>query len=150
MIRKLLLAAILCVSPIIGLPVLGHETGNPEEAEAMLERAVAELKADPAAALEKFNKGREGFQDRDLYVFCANRDGKLVAHTTARMLGDDITKFKDRNGKGAGKEIIHQAKEGQVIKVKYMFPRPGETEPVAKESYVTRVGELTCGVGYYK
>jgi signal transduction histidine kinase len=150
MIRKRLLTTTLSVSVIAALPVLAHETGNPEEAEAMLDRAVAELKADPAAALEKFNKGLEGFQDRDLYVFCATQDGKLVAHTTPRMLGDDIAKFKDQNGKGAGKEIIRQAKDGQVIKVKYMFPRPGETEAVAKESYVTRVGELTCGVGYYK
>jgi signal transduction histidine kinase len=148
--QKLLAAATLCVLTIAGLPALAHETGNAEEAEAMLERAVAELKADPAAALEKFNKGFEGFQDRDLYVFCATQNGKLVAHTTARMLGDDITKFKDKDGKEAGKEIIRQAKQGQVIKVKYLFPRPGETEPVAKESYVTRVGELTCGVGYYK
>ena len=150
MIRKPLVTAELCVLTIAVLPVLAHETGNPEEAEAMLDRAVAELKVDPAAALEKFNKGLEGFQDRDLYVFCATQDGKLVAHTTARMLGDDITKFKDVSGKEAGKEIIRQAKEGQVIKVKYMIPRPGETEAVAKESYVTRVGELTCGVGYYK
>src|SRR5215210_9410673 len=99
MIRKPLVTAELCVLTIAVLPVLAHETGNPEEAEAMLERAVAELKVDPAAALERFNKGLEGFQDRDLYVFCATQDGKLVAHTTARMLGDDITKFKDVSGK---------------------------------------------------
>lgn len=150
MIWKVLSVAILGLCLLVAPPVLAHETANPEEAEAMLERAVAELKVNPAAALEKFNKGLEGFQDRDLYVFCATQDGKLVAHTTARLLGNDITKFKDKNGKEAGKEILRETKEGQVVKVKYMFPRPGETEAIAKESYVTRVGELTCGVGYYK
>jgi hypothetical protein len=34
--------------------------------------------------------------------------------------------------------------------VDYEFPKPGTTEPVAKESFVTRVGDLGCGVGYYK
>jgi hypothetical protein len=31
-----------------------------------------------------------------------------------------------------------------------MFPRPGEAQPVAKESYVTKIGNLICGVGFYK
>ena len=31
-----------------------------------------------------------------------------------------------------------------------MFQRPGETEPMPKVSYITRVGDLGCGVGYYK
>ena len=31
-----------------------------------------------------------------------------------------------------------------------MFPRPGETEPAQKVSFVTKVGDIYCGVGYYK
>ena len=32
-----------------------------------------------------------------------------------------------------------------------MFPRPGsDTTPVEKISFVTKVGKLGCGVGYYK
>jgi hypothetical protein len=31
-----------------------------------------------------------------------------------------------------------------------MFPRPSETEPMAKTSYFTKVGDLVCGVGYFK
>jgi hypothetical protein len=31
-----------------------------------------------------------------------------------------------------------------------MWPKPGQTEPAPKESYVTRVGDQVCGVGYYK
>jgi hypothetical protein len=32
-----------------------------------------------------------------------------------------------------------------------MFPKPGtDTTPVAKISLVTKVGDLACGVGYYK
>jgi hypothetical protein len=42
------------------------------------------------------------------------------------------------------------AVDGKITSVSYMFPRPGETEPVAKVSYVTGVGDQGCGVGYYK
>jgi hypothetical protein len=41
--------------------------------------------------------------------------------------------------------------EGQITEVSYMFVRPGaDAKPVPKVSFVTRVGELGCGVGYYK
>lgn len=32
----------------------------------------------------------------------------------------------------------------------YEFPKPGTTEPVPKESFVMRIGDQGCGVGYYK
>ena len=55
--------------------------GTPEEAKAMLDRAIAAVKQDKAKALDMFNKGEGGFKDRDLYVFCANAsDGILTAH----------------------------------------------------------------------
>ena len=50
-----------------------------------------------------------------------------------------------------GQELYDAAKEGQITEVSYMFPKPGaDMTPVAKVSLVTRVGDLGCGVGYYK
>jgi hypothetical protein len=49
--------------------------GTPEEAKAMLDRAIAAVKADKTKALDLFNKGEGGFKNRDLYVFCAPRLG---------------------------------------------------------------------------
>ena len=46
--------------------------GTPEEAKALLEKAVAAVKQDKAKAFDMFNKGEGGFKDRDLYVSCAN------------------------------------------------------------------------------
>ena len=44
-----------------------------------------------------------------------------------------------------------QKPEGEITEVSYMFPKPGTTAPpVSKVSFVTRVGDLGCGVGYYK
>jgi hypothetical protein len=39
--------------------------------------------------------------------------------------------------------------EGKMTEVSYMFPRPGETEPVQKVSFITKVGDQGCGVGYF-
>jgi hypothetical protein len=44
-----------------------------------------------------------------------------------------------------------QKPEGQITEVSYMFAKPGsDPTPVPKVSFVTRVGDLGCGVGYYK
>ena len=56
------------------------QTGTAQEARAMLDKAVAAVKADQAVALAMFNKGEGGFKDRDLYPFCFRiADGKGVA-----------------------------------------------------------------------
>ncbi len=43
-----------------------HESGTREQAEALLERAIAVLKADKDRALDLFTSGNGGFIDRDL------------------------------------------------------------------------------------
>jgi signal transduction histidine kinase len=122
----------------------------------MLQKAVAAVKADKAKALDMFNKGEGGFLDRDLYPFCANvSDGVLlaVANPNAKQnLGKDVRTLKDANGKAFGQELFAagQKPEGQISEVSYEFPRPGDPKPAPKVSYVERVGDIYCGVGYYK
>jgi signal transduction histidine kinase len=135
---------------LLAVAASAHDTGNPEEALAMLERAAVEMKSDPEAAIVKFNKGLQGFQDRDLYVFCVAPDGKLISHTSQTKLGNEVNEFIDKRGKEAGKEILQNAKEGEVAQVRYASSRPGESEVLSKVSYITRVAGVVCGVGYYK
>ena len=96
-----------------------------------------------------FNAGAGGFKDRDLYVFCAGPDGILTAHPAIK--GQQLTTLVDKNGKKLGEEMVAKAAEGKVVEVDYMWPRPGaDTTPVQKVSYVTKVADQVCGVGYYK
>jgi hypothetical protein len=112
---------------------------------------VAAVKTDKSKALASFNAGTDGFKDRDLQPFCFNiADGKVVAATVASTLGNDLRTFKDKTGNVFGEELFKAAVEGKVTEVSYMFPRPGQTEPVQKTSFVTRVGDVGCGVGYFK
>jgi signal transduction histidine kinase len=131
--------------------------GTATEARAMLDKAVVAVKADKAKAIDTINKGEGGFLDRDLYVFCFNiGDGKAVANGSSnpaakKTVGVDVRTLKDATGKVFGQDLYAAAKDGQITEVSYMFPKPGtDITPVAKVSLVTRIGDLGCGVGYYK
>ena len=147
-----LAAAALTLSPAVCAQQ--GQTGTAQEARAMLEKAVAAVKADQAVALAMFIKGEGGFKDRDLYPFCFRiADGKALASPVAVPAGTDVRTLKDPTGKAYGEDIYAAAQkpEGQITEVSYMFPKPGTTAPaVPKVSFVTRAGDLGCGVGYYK
>jgi len=139
------LAAVLAASASL---VWAADFGTEAEAKAMLDKAVAAVKADKADALAKFTKGEGGFKDRDLYPFCGGPDGNFTAHPT--LVGKSLKDLKDKAGKPLGEEMYKVAKEGSVASVDYMWPRPGSTDPVQKVSFVTKVGDQVCAVGYYK
>jgi signal transduction histidine kinase len=127
----------------------GAEYGTREEAKAMLDKVVAEMKSDKAATLDKINK--KGFNDRDLYPFCSGPDGKITAHgAIPERLGVDQATLKDSAGKPFGAEIRKVAKPGKIEEVSYMYKRPGSTAQEPKVSLVTQVGDQVCAVGYYK
>ena len=142
--------------------------GSPAEARAMLERAVQALRADKQKALAAFTHGAKGFSQRDLYVFCFGPDGKLDAHPNPTMIGKDASLLKDKDGKALGLEILKAAQPGSFAEVTYWWPQPpvsgdgayGEptlwgglenwsNDPIRKTSYVTRIDDHVCGVGYY-
>lgn len=146
------------VSAVASIPLLftvniasAQQLGTAAEARAMLDNAAAELKKDETAALDKFNKGEAGFKDRDLYVFCfETATGKFTAHPNAALKGTDVRALKDKSGAAMGEAIFAAAKDGTVTAVDYVFPKPGGTDLVPKQSFVTKVGSQGCGVGYYK
>jgi signal transduction histidine kinase len=149
MLRKLMVGAVIAAA-FSGLAMAQGQFGTAAEAKAMLEKAVAAVKADKAKALDQIQKGEGGFKDRDLYAFCANAsDGIITAHPALK--GKNIREIKDKNGKALGEEMMKVATEGKVDEVSYMWPRPGaDTTPVQKVSFVTKAADQVCGVGYYK
>ena len=144
--------AFLGVLVAVGQSIAASDTGTAEEAKAMLERAVAAIEADEKAALTAFTEGSDAFKDRDLYVFCGDAtDGTVTAHgANSTLVGNSLRDIKDKAGKPIGEEFYSVAEEGEYNVVEYVWPRPGETEAVPKASYVTKIGNQICGVGYYK
>jgi signal transduction histidine kinase len=134
---------------LIAASAWAADYGTSAEAKAMLEKAVAAVKANPSAALAQFAKGEGGFKDRDLYPFCGGPDGNFTAHPS--LTGKSLKDLKDKAGKPIGEVMYKDAKVGTISELTYMWPRPGTTEPlVQKVSYFTKVGDQICAVGYYK
>ena len=152
MLKKLTLVMAAAASLALGMNVLAQgQFGTAAEAKAMLEKAVAAVKTDKAKAFDMFNKGEGGFKDRDLYPFCGNAsDGTMSAHPSAQIRAMKMGDIKDKTGYALGAEMLKVAAEGKIAEVAYKWPRPGTEEPVDKVSFVTKVGDQVCGVGYYK
>lgn len=141
----------MCALTLAAAPALSFaagEYGSAAEARAMLDKAVAAVKADKAAALAQFAKGEGGFKDRDLYPFCGGADGNFTAHPS--LTGKSMKDLKDKADQPLGARFYDAAKAGGVAEVTYIWTRPGATEPVKKVSLVTQVDDQVCAVGYYQ
>ena len=126
----------------------GPDYGTSEEAKTMLESTVAQMKADKEGTIQKINNGE--IKDKDLYPYCGGPDGMVTAHPDPKVRAMSLKDLKDKKGKAFGQELYEKAEEGEVAEVEYMWPRPGEEEPVQKVAYVTKVDDQVCAVGYYK
>jgi hypothetical protein len=155
-VRGSMLASAIALLALLWSAALAdaQQSGTAAEAKAMLDRAAIALKTNKATALSEFNdKSNKQFHDRDLYVFCYNMsDGKITAHSNRALMGRDVRTLKLK-GDTFGQRLFDATQrltgEG-VARIAYEFPKPGTTEPASKESFLTRIGNQGCGVGYYK
>jgi Single Cache domain 2 len=151
MLHKLLTGIAAAMVLAFGTAAFAQQSGTAAEAKAMLEKAIAAVKAGKTKAIADFNNPSGGFRDRDLYVFCADSSNStFTAHANPKLIGTPLTALVDKDGKKLGEELMKSAAEGKIAEVDYKFPRPGQTEAVAKVSFVTKIGDQVCGVGYYK
>jgi hypothetical protein len=152
--KKLLLGGIALL--VLPSAAFSESSGTADEAKAMLIKAIAAVKTDRDVAIAQFLKGEAGFKDRDLYVFCSRlSDGAGLAGPISILAGMDVRTLKDPNGNPFGQEIYEASvnhPEGTITLIHdYLIPKPGTLSPaVPKAAWVTRVGDLSCGVGYYK
>ena len=125
------------------------DKGTADEAKALLDKAVSAVKADEAKALSAFSDPKGGYVDRDLYVFCFDKDGKITAHgANQSMVGTDAKVLKDPDGKAIGSEMVALAGKGGSLEYKWQSPT---TKQVAsKVTFLKPAGSQTCGVGAYK
>jgi hypothetical protein len=121
----------------------------------MLDRAIAALKGDEAAALKAFNDEKnKDFRDRDLYVYCFSvPDGSITAYQSPVMIGTNVKELKVPPNNPVGQRAydgVANAAEGEIVSFTYDFPKPGTKAPVPKETLEARVGKQACGVSYFK
>jgi signal transduction histidine kinase len=123
--------------------------GTPEEAKALLDKAVKAMGADESKAIASFNDPKGGYIDRDLYVFCFGSDGKITAHPDKSMVGTSAASLKDPDGKAIGTEMMALAQKGGGS-IEYKWKNPMTNQVGNKVSFLKKAGNQTCGVGAYK
>lgn len=128
------------------------DIGTPAEAEALVKKAVALIKAvGPEKAYDEISNGKS-LKDRDLYVAVNDLSGKNLAHGgNSKMIGKDITGLKDNDGNFPTKMMIDIAKEkGKGWTGEYKAMNPVTQKVQAKIAYVERVGDTLVVSGAYK
>jgi ethanolamine utilization microcompartment shell protein EutL len=148
---KLAAACALPVMMLVGGVQAADERGTAAEAKAMLDKAVAAVKADEAKALAQFiadAKAKSGeYFKKDLYVFCGGADGNFSAHPA--LVGKSMKDLMDKATPpfAVGAEFYKAAAKG--AEVTYQWPLPGATAPQKKVAIVAQAGKQVCAVGYY-
>ena len=57
---------------------------------------------------------------------------------------------REMRGNPLGQWLYETAKENQIGRFTYFWPRPGSTDILQKIALVTRIGDQVCAVGYYR
>jgi signal transduction histidine kinase len=128
----------------IAAPSLAEEappvTAQAKKVEALVVDAAALADKDGKAAFTEFRKkDSEWFHD-NTYVFAYDLNGNVLLNPAfPKREGSNVAGQKDAKGKLFQDEIIQVAATKGAGWVSYMFPKPGQTEPSQKWTYVKKV-----------
>jgi methyl-accepting chemotaxis protein len=91
-----------------------------------------------AAAQEAAAKAIQGMRyERTEYFWINDFHPRVIMHPiNAALVGRDVSTFADPNGKLIYMEAVALARSSGGGQLEYMWPKPGETEPKPKISYV--------------
>lgn len=150
---KNILASLLMVN-LAFIPALSHAAGEratKAEAEAMVAKGVAAVKAKGDAAYADITAPSKTFVDRDLYLVVYDNTGKCLAHgQNAKQVGKDLITLKDPDGKEFVKERVELASSKAKFWQDYKFTDPLTKTVQAKQAYCEKLGNLIVCGGVYK
>ncbi|MFZ6773997.1 cache domain-containing protein [Undibacterium sp. SXout7W] len=136
----------------LGQSAIAAERGTAQEAEAMVKKAAAYIKANgQEKAIAEFNNPKGAFIDRDLYIWVAEANGKAIAHgANQRLVGKDLRTLRDVDNKAFIEDIINVANSKGKGWVDYKWPNPTTKAIEHKSTYFEKSGELIIACGIYK
>lgn len=128
------------------------DAGSKEEAQAMVQKAIAFYKANgQEKTFVEINNSKGQFVDRDLYVVVYSMEGKNLAHgANPKMIGKDLLEMQDPDGKFFVKERIEITKTSGKGWQDYKFVNPVSKDIEPKTMYVEKVDDMIFGCGVYK
>jgi methyl-accepting chemotaxis protein len=140
---KILLTAI-ALSCAAASPAISQQTPPPSEqakqTEALVIEAAALVDKEGKSAFVEFRKKDSEWFHGSTYLFVYDLKGNVLLNPAfPKREGTNVTGEKDARGKLFHNEIIKTAETKGSGWVDYMFPKPGQTEPSQKWTFVKKV-----------
>ncbi|MFT3817137.1 MAG: cache domain-containing protein [Rubrivivax sp.] len=149
-----LLAAAATFAAAGTLPAVAaaEERAKPDEAKAMLAKAIAHIKAvGKDKAFADFMQKPGPWVDRDLYITVFDLSGKTLAHgANARLVGKDNLNMQDANGKFHVKERLEIVKAKGKGQQEFAFLNPMTKQIEPKVMFFEKVDDVVVACGSYK
>ena len=154
-VPRLLAALILVALPSVAL-AQGAPPDSPKSRKivALVEKASALVNARGKAAFDEFRKKGTEWFDGETYLFSYDTKGNVLLNPAfPKREGTNVSGQTDANGKRFHDLMLETVQAKGSGWVDYMFPKPGQTTPSHKWSYVKRVtidgAPGLLGAGFY-
>ena len=150
--KRVVAAAALVLGASLGISAVAAERVTPKEAEAMVKRGVAFIKANPRdKAMAEITDSKGQFVDRELYLTVYKMDGTAMAHgANAKFVGKNMMDLRDGNGKEHIRERMDLAKTKAAFWQDFTFINPVNKKIEPKQMYCEKSDELVVCGGIYK
>jgi signal transduction histidine kinase len=127
------------------------ERATPEQAQALVKRAIAHYKAQGRQkALADLSNKQGKFIDRDLYVTVYDMEGNCLAHVNEKQIGKNLIELRDPDGKYLIRERIEGVKTKDSGWQDYKYPNPVNMKIEPKRMYFEKHDNLVFAAGAYK
>lgn len=148
---KTFAALFACLLLNVTTAFAADEFATPKEAEAMVKKVVAALKANREATLGEITAKDAKWIDRDLYPVVVDMTAKILAHgQNPKMVGKELIDFKDPDGKAFYKERMDLANSKGKFWQDYKFTDPITKKVLPKQAYCEKAGDVVVCAGVYK
>ena len=151
-IRFLAAASLAAAAAFTALNAAAAERVTVKEAEAMVKKGVAYIKANPRdKAMADITNKTGQFVDRELYLTVYSMDGTALAHgANEKFVGKNMIDLRDGNGKEHIRERMDLAKTKSSFWHDFSFVNPVTKKIEPKSMYCERASELVVCGGIYK
>jgi cytochrome c len=125
-----------------------------KQIEALVNKAAALIESKGKATFPEFRKSESEWFSGDTYVFALDLKLNVLLHPAIpKREGINVADQKDSNGKLYYQDFVKVVQSKGSGWVDYMFPKPGQTQPSQKWSYVKAVTvdgvPAMVGAGFY-
>lgn len=128
---------------------LAGDFATAKEAQAMLTKAVAAIKANKQKTFEEITAQDPKWVDRDLYPYALDIQGMALAHgANAKLVGKNLGQLKDADGKLFVQGLIEQGRKGKGS-VDYKWTEPVSKKVLSKRAFCESVDTVIVCTGIY-